>query len=31
MGDAKHVMNQPPNTNKRTALICRISGQDGGN
>jgi len=29
MSDAKHVMNQSTNTNKRTALICGVSGQDG--
>ncbi|MBU3590694.1 GDP-mannose 4,6-dehydratase [Polynucleobacter sp. 78F-HAINBA] len=29
MSDANPVMNQPSNSNKRTALICGVSGQDG--
>lgn len=29
MGDAKHVINHSTNQNKRTALICGVSGQDG--
>lgn len=29
MSDAKHVMNQSNTKNKRTALICGVSGQDG--